>query len=360
MSRTRGRNTGDPSARVERTLRKCAEWSRAGRHREIIAEADRRLPELEQYPKYRAALLVWKAQALLAMGLAERAQEPASQSWELEPSPHACHLTANALEALGNLDGAEELLRVGWQMFPQAVHLPVQLAVILSDQARIPEAVDILEEVPFDDRVPDDLQVFLFGMRSTLLAASGRWAEADELLKEGISHHPTSAVLNDAHANLTAARRRARAESALVESWSAGLEELDGGAAEVDEAIVRCGAVHELGPLVVLAARRLWRAYLDHQQPRPHVPDVWGAALVLAVLELDASNPPIAAFARSFACRPSSVRSVLARLRAFVSSLDREFAVRAFAARTNPRLEGSPAPIYPRVRSAEIVPFPAS
>jgi tetratricopeptide (TPR) repeat protein len=360
MSRTRGRNTGDPGARVERTLRKCAEWSRAGRHREIIAEADRRLPELEQYPKYRAALLVWKAQALLAMGLAERAQEPASQSWELEPSPHACHLTANALEALGDPDGAEELLRVGWQMFPQAVHLPVQLAVILSDQARIPEAVDILEEVPFDDRVPDDMQVFLFGMRSTLLAALGRWAEADELLKEGISHHPTSAALNDAHSNLTAARRRARAECALVESWSAGLEELDGGGAEVDDAIVRCGAVHELGPLVVLAARRLWRAYLDHQHPRPHVPDVWGAALVLAVLELDASNPPIAAFARSFACRPSSVRSVLARLRAFVSSLDREFAARAFAARTNPRLEGAPAPIYPRVRSAEIVPFPAS
>jgi tetratricopeptide (TPR) repeat protein len=360
MSRIRGRNTGDPSARVERALRKCAEWSRAGRHREIIAEADRRLPELEQYPKYRAALLVWKAQALLAMGLAEHAQEPASQSWELEPSPHACHLTANALEALGNPDGAEELLRVGWRMFPQAVHLPVQLAVILSDQARIPEAVDILEEVPFDDRVPDDLQVFLFGMRSTLLAAMGHWAEADELLKEGISHHPTSAVLNDAHTNLTAARRRARAESALVDSWSAGLEELDGGAAEVDDAIVRCGAVHELGQLVVLAARRLWRVYLDHQHPRPHVPDVWGAALVLAVLELDASNPPIAAFARSFNCKPSSVRSVLARLRAFVSSLDREFAARAFAARTNPRLEGSPAPIYSRVRSAEIVPFPAS
>ncbi|HSN53081.1 MAG TPA: hypothetical protein VLT32_00340, partial [Candidatus Sulfomarinibacteraceae bacterium] len=103
-----------------------------------------------------------------------------------------------------------------------------------------------------------------------------------------------------------------------------------------------------------------WRAYLDHQHPRPHAPDLWGAALLLAVLELDRTSPPTAAFARSFACRPSSVRSVLARLRAFVSSLDREFAARAFAARTTPRLEGSPAPIYPRLRSAEIVPFPAS
>jgi tetratricopeptide (TPR) repeat protein len=360
VSRTRGRDNDEPGARLERTLRKCAEWSRAGRHREIITEADRQLPELAQHPKYQAALLVWKAQALLAMGHAARAREPAAQSWELEPSPHSCHLTANALEALGDLDGAEELLRMGWRMFPQAVHLPVQLAVILSDQARIPEAVDILEDIPFDDRVPDDLQVFLFGMRSTLLAAMGRWAEADELLQEGISHHPASAVLSDAHTNLNAARRRARAENALVESWSAGLEELEGGAAEVDDAIVRCGAVHELGRLEVLAARRLWRAYLDHQHPRPHAPDLWGAALLLAVLELDRTSPPIAAFARSFACRPSSVRSVLARLRAFVSSLDPEFAARAFAARTNPRLEGSPAPIYPRVRSAEIVPFPAS
>lgn len=360
MVRTHGTDNDDPAARAQRTLRQCAEWSRLGRHREVIIEADRWLAETDNGPKHRAAVLIWKAQALLAMGVPERAHEPASSSWELEPSPHACHLTANALEALGDVDGAEDLLRMGWRLFPNAVHLPVQLAVMLSDQARIPEAVDILEELPFDDRVPDDLQVFLLGMRSNLLAAMGRWAEADELLREGMNHHPGSAVLNDAHATLLAARRRNRVESALAESWAAGLEALEGGAAEVDEAIIRCGAVHELGTLVVLAARRLWRAYLEHRHARPQAPDAWGAAMVLAVLELDSTSPPVAAFARSFNCSPSSIRSVVARLREFLSSLDHEFALRAFAARGNPRLEGAPAPAHRRIRPADIVPFPTS
>jgi hypothetical protein len=88
------------------------------------------------------------------------------------------------------------------------------------------------------------------------------------------------------------------------------------------------------------------------------VPDIWGAALVLAVLELDGTAPPVAAFARSFGCTPSSVRSVLAKLRRFLATLDREFAMRAFAARANPRIADPPVTAPRKVRPADIVPFP--
>lgn len=358
MGRSTDGSGSDPKVRVERALRRCAELNREGHHREVVATTDAELRELGEDSHLRAALLVWNAQALLSLGQAQRALTSASLSWELEPTPHACHLTANALEALGGVDEAEELLRMGWRLFPDAVHLAVQLAIIFSDQARIPEALDILQELPLDDRVPDDLEIFLFGMRSNLLAALGRWAEADDLLGEGIAAHPDSALLNTARADLQAARRRSKAESALASSWASGLEKLETSAAEVDESIVRCGQVHELPELVVLAARRLWRAFLERHRARPQAPDVWAAGLILAVLELDGEAPPAATFARSFACRPSSVRSVIARLRRFTDSLDREFAMRGFAARNNPRLEGMPHLKQPPFRSAEVVRFP--
>jgi tetratricopeptide (TPR) repeat protein len=345
--------------RVEQSLERCLEWSRLGRHRKVVSEVDRTLPILSDHPQLEATLLIWKAQALLAMGHAERAIDPASRSWELDPSPHACHLQSNALEALGDLDGSEDLLRMGWRLFPEAVHLPVQLAVVLSDQARHPEALDILDEIEIDDRVPEDLQIFLFGMRSNLLAAMGRWAEAEEALKDGLGFHPTSQLLDDARDVLKHARRRARAEESLSISWRNGLTELDGVAGEVDDAVRRCGAVNELPELVILAARRLWRAFVEEKGPRPHAPDPWSAALILAILEIDGDRPPIVDIARSIRSNPSSVRSVLKRLREFVDSLDSEIRMRAFAALANPRLDGAPSKPHINERPADVVPFPS-
>jgi tetratricopeptide (TPR) repeat protein len=358
MGRTTGHGSNDTAKRIERALRRCVRWSQAREHRKVVAEVDRQLASLEDPSKYLPALLIWKAQALLALGQAERALSAGSQAWDLDPSPHACHLTANALEAVGDLDGAEELLRMGCRLFPEAVHLPVQLAVTLSDQGRHPEALDILDEIPLDQRMPADFQVFLFGMRSNLLAAMGRWAEADDALQQGIDRHPASGVLAEAHQALAGARKRTTAKQALAASWLQGLVALDGIGAEVDESVVRCGAVNEIPELVTLAARRLWRAYLDHSGARPHAPDVWGAALVFSILELDGDRPSIAAIARSVDCSPSSVRTVVGRLRLFVGSLDPEFAQRAFAANANPRLDGSPRMPTRGVRPADILRFP--
>ncbi len=339
-------------------LERCLEWSQHGRHRKVVAEVERTLPLVEDHPQLEAALLIWKAQALLAMGCAEQALPCASRSWELEPSSHACHLKSNALEAIGDLDGCEELLRMGWRLFPEAVHLPVQLAVALSDQARLPEALDILDEVPIDDRIPDDLQVFLFGMRANLLGSMGRWAEAEEALREGLGCHPKSSLLSEARDGLQSARLKLRAEKALADSWRESLAELDGVAAEIDDAIIRCGEVNELSELVTIAARRLWRAYTDEARSRPHSPDPWGTALVFAVLEIDGESPSIAAAARSMRCSPSSVRSILKRLRSYLSSLDSEFRTRAFAGTTNPRLQEELVAPHRRPQVTNVVPFP--
>jgi tetratricopeptide (TPR) repeat protein len=344
--------------RVEQSLERCLEWSRLGRHRKVVAEVDRTLPILSNHPQLEATLLIWKAQALLAMGYPDRALPPATRSWELDPSPHACHLKSNALEALGNLEDSEELLRMGWRLFPDAVHLPVQLAVVLSDQARHPEALDILDEIEVDERIPADLQIFLFGMRSNLLAAMGRWAEADEALRDGLGFHPESELLGDAQDALKHARRRARAEDALAASWRDELTVIDGVAGEVDDAIVQCGAVNELPELVVLAARRLWRAFVEQENPKLHAPDPWSAALVLAILEIEGDPRTIVSIARSVRSNSSSVRTVLSRLRDFLSSLDAEIRMRAFAAHRNPRLDGVPSTPQFNERPADVVPFP--
>ena len=81
-------------------MRRCVEWSRTGHHRKVVAEVEREVKGLNTDSPHRPGLLIWKAQALLAMGEAERALPSASESWDLDPSPHACHLAANAMEAL--------------------------------------------------------------------------------------------------------------------------------------------------------------------------------------------------------------------------------------------------------------------
>jgi len=343
--------------RIERSLLRCLEWSQMGRHRKVLTEVERMLPRVSRHPKLEARLLIWKAQALLEMGCAERALTPASRSWDLEASPHACHLMSSVLDSLGDPEGSEEQLRLGWGLFPEATHLPVELAVFLSHQGRLPEALDTLDEVRIDDRIPDDLQVFLFGLRANLLAAMGRWAEAEEVLQEGVDLHPDSPVLEDTHDAICGARARQKAEHELAISWQQSLVDLDGGPGEVDDAILRCGAVNELSELVILAARRLWRAYLEGRGARPQAPDSWGAALLLAIQEIDGEQPSAAALARSTRCNPAGVRSVLARLRSFLKDLDPEFSALAFAAHSNPRLRGALAGTVLQEGPGDVIPF---
>ena len=356
-SRDRPRSRSQIS-RIERALRRCLEWSRTGRHLKIITEVDRALPAIGRQPPLEAQLLIWKAQAHLAMGDPDNAHLAADRSWNLDPSPYACHLLSNALTAVGQPDDAEELLKSGWNLFPNAYHLPVQLAILLSDQGRHPEALDTIDLLPRGAPVPDDLQVFLLGLHANLLATMGRWGEADGVLREGRHQHPESDLLEDAHNSLRGAWARFRAHENLADSWEEGLSPLDGVGLEVDAAIVRQGSFNELPKLVILGARRLWRAYLEANQPRLQSPQPWGAALLAAILELDGDKPSIAAMARLSRSPASTTRSALARFRRFLSELDTNMARRAFAATTNPQLN-DPSISSADTRVGTVVPFPS-
>jgi len=346
-------------SRVEQSLLRCLEWSQLGRHRRVLQEVEGLLPLVRGDDHLVAQLLIWKSQALLAMGLPDRALPAASESWDLEPSPHACHLMSAALSALGDPDESEELLRAGGELFPEAVHLPVQLAMQLTEQGRLPEAFDILTELPGDEALPEDLEIFVVGLRANILATMGRWPEADGILRDGIGRHPGSSLLREARTSIGRAWCRERAERRLATSWEAELESLNGPGDEVDLAIGGLGRAFEFPRLVVLAARRLWRAVLDHDAIRPQVPEAWAVALLAAVWEIDGAPRSVAALARAARVSPSTARGSLARVRTFVERLDPEMARRGFGATSNPRLdtlEGRSVAVEAPV--GDVVPFP--
>ena len=343
-------------ARVQRTLERCLDWSQQGRHRKVLAEVERLLALVRGDRQLEAQLLVWRAQALLSMGSPERALPAASASWQLSPSPHACHLMATALNAAGDSDRAEELLGMGVELYPDAIYLPVQLAMMLADQGRMPEALEILDGLSPSVQLPDDMHVFLVGLRANLLATVGRWPEAETVLEEGLDRHPGSALLLEAQHSISVECNRQLAEEALVASWRDALAPLEGVAAEVDDAIVRFGTALEVGTLVVLAAQRLWRAFNDRESVRLQSPEAWAAALLMAVMEIDGFQPSAAAVGRATACSASTARAALRRVRRYIDALDRVFARRAFGAVSNPRLEES-GPPRPPSRDA-VVRFP--
>ena len=345
----------DIRARVERALERCLEWSQQGRHRKVLTEVERLLALARDDSFLTSQLLNWKAQALLAMGCAERALPAASQSWTLRSSPHACHLMASALHAIGDCDQSEDMLRMGTQLFPDAVHLPMQLAMMMADQGRLPEALDVLDRVTPAHQLPDDMQVFLVGLRANLLATVGRWSEADEVLRDGLGRHPDSSLLIEARDSLNRQWNRNRAEDRLAASWRGALSDLDGVPAEVDEAIIRCGSVMEFSDLIVLAARRIWRAFLDRDPVRVQTPEPWAAALILAALEVDGRPMAAAAVARSMAVKSSTVRSALLRLRKYLAAQDEELTRRAFGALSNPRLDQPQADV---TNPAKVIRFP--
>ncbi len=348
----------DVTRRVAKALRRCVRWSQTGRHRKVLREMEELRRLVDERPLLEAQILVWKAQALLALGCPDRALPAASRSWELDASPHACHLMSVALHGLGDSDRAEELLQMGRQLFPDAVHLPLQLAMLLADQGRVPEAIDTLSEVAPEDDVPQELAVFLFGLRANLLASVGRWREADALLREGLDEHPDAPLLQETHETLHRGWMRSRSEEALADSWQASLEDMSGVGAEVDEAIERAASVLEVPRLRALAARRLWRALLTAEQVRPQAPDAWAAGLLAAVSELDGDLGSVAAMARGVGARAATTRSALARARSYVSRLEEEFARRSFAASTNPRLEETDLTADRGRSKGELLPFP--
>ncbi len=358
MKAGRGRGSTALRSRVERTLVRCLEWSQRGRHRRVLEEVERLLPEAEDHPALAAHLLIWKAQALLAMDCADRALPAAMHAWDLQSTPHACHLMATALAALGEPDRSEELLAMGARLFPDAVHLPVQLAMLMTDQGRLPEALDTLDDLPSVDELPDDLQIFVLGLKANLLAAMGRWWQADDVLRAAIELFPDSAVLQETQASLTEAWGRQRAEQRLLRSWHAGLAPLAGVAAEVDDAIVRLASLIEVQDLVAVAARRLWRAMLEADPVRPQSPDAWAAATLAAIADIDGGGMPVAALARATGCNLATVRSALRRLRAFLDPREPGMVRRAFAATSNPQLDEDRSPDPVNRSQGQVIPFP--
>jgi hypothetical protein len=325
--------------RIQRALERCLDWSQQGQHRRVLAEVERLLKTARGNRHVEAQLLIWKAQALLSMGEPERALIASRESWQLASSPHACHLMATSLSTAGDTDHAEELLLLGVELFPDAIHLPVQLAMMLADQGRLPEALQVLDHVSPSTQLPDDMQVFLVGLRANLLATTGRWSEAEAVLEEGLGRHPGSTLLLETHHTIRFEWSRKLAEESLAASWREDLDRVPGVAAEVDEAIVACADVLEVGELVELSARRLWRAYDARESVRVQTPGAWAAALVAAVLELDGYQPSVAAIGRAARSNPSTVRSALRRIRSYLGSLDPELSRRAFGTVSNPRLD---------------------
>jgi tetratricopeptide (TPR) repeat protein len=310
-----------------------------GRHRHVLTEVEQVLPTVKNKPALAAELLIWKAQALLSMSCADRALAAARESWKLDETPHACHLMASSMHALGEIDDPIELLRLGIQMFPEAVQLPVQLAMILTDQGRMRSALQALDEISPEHDVPEDLQVFLFGLRANLLATTGHWDEADVLLQEGLDQHPDSGVLHETYEALSQSWLRLRTEEALVDSWIETLDTLSDTAAEVDEKIELAGELVDYSELEILAARRLWRAYLHSRSPRVQAPEAWAAATLLAISELDGGRPATTVLAQTLDAKPGTVRSALRKLRDYLASLEPQIVKRSFSAHDNPRLE---------------------
>jgi hypothetical protein len=249
---------------------------------------------------------------------------------------------SNALYGLGEADRCEDLLRAGCEVFPDAVHLPIQLAMVLADQGRLPEALDVLDDLPEETVLIEDLHAFVTGFRANLLATLGRWSDADAVLRDGLGRDPQSELLHSTREEIARERRRAEARGSLLRSWRAVLDAPGGRGDDVEAAIEACGASIEESPLVVAAARRMWRAFRDADPVRPQSPEPWAAAMLLCVLELDGAAPTAAAMARATRTSADTVRSAARRGREFLAGMSPELRERAFAAEANPRLDDPP------------------
>ncbi len=341
VRRTSG--SDDPTVlRVERLLEQCTTWILEERHRKVLAEIEKVLPSVTGYPDLEAQLQLWKAQALLATGTPERALAAASRSWDLEASPHACYLAAESLLHLGETDRAEALLQAGRATFPEAPHLSLALAMLLADEGRMPEALDVIEKTEISAGEPPQTVVFRAGLHANLLASMGRWDEAMAVLDESLDRNPDSELLTETRRDLTRHHRHAKATAALAESWRLELEGSPSPLPKVEEEVARLAQIFEGGSLLPHAACRLFRAYVQATGVRPRHATAWALALLLAVQDLDGEAPATAPFARAVHVSPSSVWPIRKRLGTFLTSMDPGLARRSFACSSNPRLNEAP------------------
>lgn len=328
---------------VRRTLRRCAELTESGRHRKVVEEVTRALPAAEGSADLEGELLIWKAQALLAMGRPGEAESAARGAWERVPCAQACYLVACALADLGELEEAERMLLLGDELFPDAPHLKIRLAMLLTEQGRLPEALQHLEEMAPEQEMDEPVELFVLGLKTNLLGVLGRWDEADSMLRNGLERFPGNRLLEETGASIESVRRRSEAGDRLAERWEAELTELSSvSAQEVDEAIVEVARALEIPRLAALAARRLWRAFLEAEEVRPRAVEAWALAVLLAVTRLDGLAVPVPQAARAIRVAEGTVRQALRRVMQFLGGFEDRFARSQFAAMANPRLDEAP------------------
>ena len=327
--------------RISDLLARCERWSELGTYRKILEAVERALPSTEEVPDLRTELLIWKAHALGAMGMPDRAYAAAADAWELGPSSQASHIMALALIHEGEDDHAEQVLRFGLQRFPNAAHLVFQLALLMAEQGRVPEAMDLINDSEIDVEGEDEPVLALHvGIRANLLARMGRWDEALQMVEKAVEAHPDISELQETYVTLKSQHDLYHAQDRLATRWQASLQPLDEDpAAGVDASIKTLGASLDLPQLVILAAQRLWRRFLDVDPAKPRAYEAWAAALLASIFALDGGSAPLSFFAHYAETSYETVRSAYRRIGAFLGRLPRNEAALAFAVRLNPQLD---------------------
>jgi len=339
-------------------LERCGELAELGKHGAVIRTAEAALRLGGGRPELEADLLVWKAQACLELGRYEDALNAAEQAWERAPSAEASYAVGASLAELGELEEAEKMLQMGIDLFPEEPFLHLRLAMLLADEGRVPEALDHLDAID-ESSLDEESGAFLAGIRAGLLGSIGEWEAAAEVLDEGLEEFPDEDLLYATSLLIEDAQAMNEAEEALAEAWRTDLEPVEHPVAmEVDDAIVDVAASLELPELVVLAARRLWRAFFGASPIRRATPEAWAVALIVAISELDGQLLTVAPLARATGTRAEAVRRALGRIRTFLGGIESELARRRFAVATNPRLaEGRKDP---EEGGATVVRFPGT
>jgi len=347
-----------PTSNVEKVLLRCVAWSRKGLHRKVLAEVDQLLAQVGEQQSLKARLLAWKAQALLELSLVDQALAAATQSWDIELTSHACHLMSNALYAIGEARRSAELLQLGCKLFPEAAYLPLQLAMLFTDQGLLREALSTLDELNQSQPLPHDLAALICSLKAGILTHLGRWHEAGQDLENGLRQHPGSELLKQSYGSFHQQWLACQAEETLARVWECSLAPLDGAWAEVDDAIVSCGVTLGRTRLEILATRRLWHSFTMANKPHPQTPRAWAAASFVACLELDDVTLGQRTVTRTLGVSLSTTRYALDKLRGFVAALEPKLARHCFAAHTNPQLTGSRDNLSPASKSGTVVPFP--
>ncbi len=305
----------------------------------VIEAADEALSLAAGLPTAKAEAFLWKAQAYLALDDPDEALAAAEEAWALSPNEETCAVAGSALAAKGDTERAEELFLLGMELFPEDPHIRLRLAIVLSEQLRIPEALEILDAI--DPETLDERgSLFYHGLKANILGLLGHWDEADETLAEGLERNPGAIVLEETGKALEHARELLAAETRLVKDWRQDLEPLeDIGADDIDRLISELTRPLGIPSVMELAARRLWRALLAASPLRPVASEAWATALLVAISRIDGEPMPVTAACRVTGASRATVHSALRKIQAYLDTLEPRFLRTQFAALTNPRLE---------------------